>query len=520
MRKIREVLRLKFEAQLSHEQIAGACGISKGVVSKYGQLAAAAALGWPLPEGMDDAALEARLFPRAAPAARFAVPDGALIHQELKRKGVTLQLLWEEYAEANPQRHYQYTQYCHHYEVYRGRLRRWMRQHHRAGEKLFLDYAGQTVGIVDAGSGEIRPAAIFVAVQGASQYAYAEATWGQGLSDWIASHVRTFEFMGVVGALLVPDNLKSAISRACRYEPEANRTYEDMAAHYGAAVLPARPLHPQDKAVVEGGVLLVSRWILAKLRKRTFFSLVELNAAIRPLLVDLNNRPFQKLLGCRASVFDTIDRPAMAPLPVARYEYAQWKGATVNIDYHVQLLKNYYSVPHALIGERVEVRFTDTTVECYFKSKRVAAHLRAHGCGHYVTLPEHMPESHRRHRDWTPTRLLAWAGKIGPATQKMVQWQFDNRPHPEQGYRSCLGLLGLARTYPEARLEAACAHALRIGSPTRKSVKSILDANLDQHPDLFPAVADPATAPPTLPVNDNVRGRDYFDQPEKEKTSC
>lgn len=520
MRKIKDVLRLKFEAGLSHEQIAAACKLSKGAVSKYTTLATSAGIGWPLPPGMEDAELEARLFPPAPARSRYVMPEFAYIHQELKRKGVTLWLLWEEYVLQHPAGAYRYTQFCHHYEHFRESLKRSMRQTHRAGEKLFIDYCGQTVPIIDAASGEICCAQIFVAVLGASHYVYAEATWTQQLPDWIGSHVRTFEHLRSVPSLLVPDNLKSAIKRACRYEPEANSTYQEMACHYGSAILPARPAHPRDKAVAENGVLLVSRWILARLRNRQFFSLGELNAALRELLIELNQRPFKKLDGCRASAFESIDRPAMKPLPPTRYEYAEWKFATVGIDYHVEVYGHYYSVPQQLVRQKIEVRITATTIECFFKAKRLAAHARSSKRGAHSTIAEHMPEAHRKHLQWTPGRLLTWALAIGPGTRDVVKWQLEHRPHPEQGYRSCLGLLQLCRRYSEARLEAACRRALTIGSPTGKSVKSILETNLDQHPELFPEPSAGGDPHRPLPHHSNLRGADYFQQGEIGPCSC
>jgi len=509
MRKIIEVLRLKFEARLSNERIAAATRMSKGAVTKYLWRAREAGIGWPLPHEMDEAQLEALLFPNAPPALECrALPDFAHLHQEMKRKGVTLTLLWEEYAAAHAGQAYRYSQFCLLYHRFAASLKRSMRQVHRAGEKLFIDYSGQTVPIIDAATGEIRPAEIFVAVLGASSYTYAEATSSQQLPDWIGSHVRCFEFMGCVPALLIPDNLKSAIKLACRYEPEATSTYEDLARHYGTAILPARPYKPRDKAAVEASVQLVQRWILARLRNRQFFSLHALNAAIGELLTDLNNRPFKKLDGCRASAFETIDRPAMHALPTTRYEYADWKGATVGIDYHVEAAGHYYSVPHNLVRHKLDLRISALSVECFFKGKRVASHLRSAKRGAHTTLAEHMPESHRKHMQWTPGRLLNWALSIGPATRDVVKWQLENRPHPEQGYRACLGLLNLAKRYGEVRLEAACRRALAIGSPQRKSIKSILEANLDQHPDLFPAPDH--TLSTRLPQHSNVRGADYF----------
>jgi transposase len=509
MRKIIEVLRLKFEARLSHERIAAATRVSKGAVTKYLRRAQAAGIGWPLPAQMDEAQLEALLFPHAAPLVeRYAAPDFAHLHQELKRKGVTLMLLWEEYAQAHLGQAYRYSQFCALYHRFAATLKRSMRQFHRAGEKLFIDYSGHTVPLIDALTGEMRSAQIFVAVLGASSYTYAEASLSQQLPDWIASHVRCFEFMGCVPSLLIPDNLRSAIKLACRYEPEATSTYDDLARHYGTAILPARPYHPRDKAAAEMSVLLVQRWILARLRNRQFFSLGALNAAIGELLTALNYHPFKKLEGCRRSAFEAIDRPAMKALPFTRYEFAEWKSASVGIDYHVEIHGHYYSVPHSLVKQRIEVRLSATTVECFFKGKRVASHLRSAQRGAPTTLPEHMPESHRKHMQWTPGRLLNWALSIGPATRDVVKWQLENRPHPEQGYRACLGLLNLVKRYGQARLEAACRRALAIGSPKRKSIKSILEANLDQHPDLFPAPDH--TSSTGLPQHSNVRGADYF----------
>ena len=324
-----------------------------------------------------------------------------------------------------------------------------MRQVHRAGDKLFIDYSGDTVAIIQVETGEIRRAEIFVAVLGASSYVYAEATWTQQLPDWIGSHVRAFEFMGGVAALLVPDNLKSAIRKACRFEPEANSTYGDMARHYGTAILPARPYKPRDKAAVEQSVLLTQRWILARLRNRQFFSLAELNAAISVLLADLNNRPFKKLDGCRASVFAAIDRPAMRPLPQHRYEFAEWKSVTVNIDYHVEVDAHYYSVAHNLVRQKIEARFTATTVECFFKGKRVAAHARSYKRGHHTTISEHMPESHRRHQEWTPGRLLNWGLSIGPGTCNPLfgqceSWRAARQGHTGSGSRGAQGQEGLS----------------------------------------------------------------------------
>ena len=512
MRKIKDVLRLKFEANLSHRQIAAATGLSKGAVTKYLTRAAEVGLGWPWPPDLDETAAERQLFPTSAATShpRYAAPDYATVHQELKRKGVTLQLLWTEYVAVHGGRAYRYSQFCLHYHEFRGRLARSMRQVHHAGDKLFIDYSGDTRSVIDGRTGEVREAQIFVCVLGASNYAYVEATWTQTLPDWIASHIRAFEYLGAVPALLVPDNLKSAIARACRYEPDATSTYADLAQHYGAAILPARPRRPRDKAAVETAVLLVQRWVLARLRNRQFFSLAELNAAIRELNAELNQRPFKKLPGSRASAFEALDRPAMKPLPASRYEYADWPRANVNIDYHIEVDHHYYSVPHQLVRETIQGRLTATTLECFHKDRRVAVHVPSYARGKHTTLAEHMPKAHQRHRNRSPSGLLRWGEQIGPGTRAVVQWQFAHRPHPEQGYRACLGLRDLATRFGDARLEAACRRALAMGAPTRKRITAILDARLDQHPDLFPATTpDPAPAVPA-PTHANVRGADYF----------
>jgi len=505
MPKIIEILRLKHEAGLSHEKIGYVVGLSKGAVGKYVNLAKAEGITWPLPPGMDEAQLEARLFGgQNKPASKFAQPDFPVIHQELKRKGVTLQLLWSEYAEAHGERAYRYSQFCFHYQRWRKRQKRCMRQLHRAGEKLFIDYCGQTVPIVDGATGEIHPAQVFVAVLGASSYSYAEATWTQELPQWIASHQRAFQFFGGVVELLVPDNLRSGVTKACRYDPQPNATYQEMARHYGCAILPARPYRPKDKSKAEVGVQVVERWILARLRHHTFFSLGELNAALRELLSELNTRPFQKLPGSRQSAFEALDKPALKPLPERPYEYAEWKQAKPGIDYHVEVDKRYYSVPHRWVGHKVDVRASASVVEVFHKGQRIAAHPRSH-TQLFSTLPEHMPSSHRQHREWSPGRFLNWAKQIGPATLEVVKRQLEDLPHPEHGYRRCLGLLNHARRYSKARLEAACERALAIHSPSYRSVSSILKQGLDRQP-----LPEEEPEQEELPLHANVRGPDYY----------
>ena len=505
MRKVRQVLRLAHEAGLGKRQIARSLSMSPTTVGEYLRRAGQAGFSWPLPEGWDDGRLEAELFPRLPKRARDGrvLPDWAHVHREIKRKGVTLVLLWEEYKAVHPDG-LQYSQFCDRYRTWAGKLNLVMRQTHAAGEKLFIDYAGQTVPVVDPRTGAVRDAQIFVACLGASQYTYAEATWTQGLPDWIASHIRCFEFLGSVPALLVPDNLKGAVNKPCWYEPELNATYEDLADHYGTAVLPTRVKRPRDKAKVESSVLLVERWILARLRNHTFFSLKELNDAIRGLLDQLNTKPFKKLPGCRQSLFEDLDQPAMIPLAPTRYTFAEWKAARVHIDYHVEVLGHYYSVPYQLVKQQVEVRITANTVEILHRNKRVASHPRSALKGHHTTINEHMPQAHRHYAGWTPQRLVRWAEKTGPATARVIDTILTTRAHPQQGFRSCLGIMRLGKTYGQDRLEAACRRALKLNAMSFKSLKSILKHGLDQQP---LTESDESSTPIAHP---NIRGGGYY----------
>jgi transposase len=506
MRRIREVLRLKHECELSYAQIAQALRISKGTVANYLSLAEAAGISHSVALGLDDATLLGQLYPQRYVYRQFAVPDFAQVHRELKRKGVTLQLLWEEYQEAAQGVAYSRSRFCERYLAFVGTLRRSMRQTHVAGEKLFVDFAGPTVPIYGAASGQESRAHIFVAVWGASNYTYVEATAAQTKLDWIRAHVNAFAFFGGCPALLVPDQPRALISKPERYEPQSNRTYEALAEHYGCAILPARPGKPRDKAAVELAVQITERWVLARLRHRRFYSLSELNAAIGELVSRLNERAFQKLEGSRRSWFELLDRPAMRPLPSAPFEYAEFKRARVSrLDYHVEFQGHFYSVPHTLVGQDIELRVTRSTVEVLYRNRRVASHARSARRGGYTTVAEHMPASHRAHREWTPQRLIHWAGTIGQATQSVVSHILETKPHPEQGYRACLGMLALARKYGPQRLEAACARAVHIGALSRKSVISILESGLDRQPLQQTLEIDSA-----LPVHPNVRGPKYY----------
>ena len=507
MRKIREALRLCLAEGLSPRQAGIATGLPRTTVRRYVVRAVEAGLGWPLPPDLDDRALEARLYGRAAPAPAVVtrpVPDWADVHRELRRKGVTLQLLWSEYRERCPDG-FGYTWFTEGYRAFAGRLDLVLRHDHRAGEKAFVDFAGQTIPITDPRTGEIWGAQLFVAVLGASNHTYAEALPSQELPHWLGAHVRAFEFWGGAPAILVPDNLRCAVTRAHRYEPILNASYAELAAQYGCAVIPARSGKPRDKAKVESGVLVAERWIAAALRNRTFFSLAEANAAIRERLAWLNARPFKKLEGSRDSLFAALDRPALRPLPATPYEYAVWKQAKVNIDYHVELERHYYSVPYTLVGERVDVRASVRTVEVFARGRRVASHPRSSAVGRHTTEAAHMPESHRRHLEWTPSRLVAWGEQTGPATGALVAAILHSRPHPEQGFRSCLGIFRLGRRHGPERLEAACERALAAGALSYRSVDSILRGGLERAP-----LPEPAPVRATR-THANVRGPGYYE---------
>jgi transposase len=505
MRKIVDVLRLSHEGGLSHREIARVVKSSPTTVGEILRRAKLVGVTWPLPAGVSELWLEAQLYPPVAPSSQSRPePDWPGVHRELRRKGVTLDLLWQEYKAEHPSG-YHYSGFCAHYRRWVVRLSVSLRQTHTPGEKLFIDYAGPTVPITDAMTGEIRQAAIFLAVLGASSYTYCEATWSQSLSDWIGSHVRTFEHLQGCTALLVPDNLKSGVTTACFYDPELNPTYRDLATHYGTAVLPARPYRPKDKAKVEAAVLLVERWVLARLRHQQFFSLDELNRCLVELMAALNTRPFKKLPGCRQSAFAEMDRPALRPLPLTRYEFAEWKVVRVGINDHVEVVGHYYSVPYRFAREKVDSRLTATTVEWFQRGVRIASHARNDARGRHTTVDAHMTPGHQAVLGWNAPRLLDWATRIGPHTAAVVQSVLHQRRPPQQGYRACLGILRFGKAYGDDRLEAACERAIGIGATSYSSLKSIRKNGLDQKR----VVSAPAQT--GLPLEHaNLRGPDYY----------
>jgi transposase len=502
MRNIRDVLRLT-AVGMSSRKIAASLSIGATTVIDCLQRARRAGLTWPLPDGLDDVVLELRLYPpRATTKEQRPFPNWAVIQRELKRPGVTLELLWQEYRDEHPSG-YGYSRFCDLFRAWQKRVSPTMRQTHVAGERMFVDYAGTKLEIVDSTTGEVLKAELFIAVLGASSYMFAEATWTQSLPDWIGSHTRAFTYFGRVPAMVVGDNLKSGITKACFYEPNINRTYADMAKHYGTVIMPARPRKPRDKAKVEVGVQVATRWIAAKLRKRTFFSLTELNVAIRELVEQINDRVTRHLGASRRSLFEEIEYPALKALPAELYEFAEWKKCRSGLDYHVEIDKHYYSVPFTLIGQEMWARYTTKTVEVFHRDKRIATHMRSYAKRAHTTLPEHMPSSHRRYRDWTLERIKQEANAIGPHAAALVEVILRERPHPEQGFRSCRGIIALAGSYGRERLEAACERALVIGARSYTSVKSILNTRLDRKR------SEQAADGPAI-AHDNIRGGDYY----------
>ena len=505
MRKIRDVLRLS-AGGMSKRKIAISLGVGATAAGDCVRRARRAGLAWPLPDDLGDEALEVRLFPASAALAAIKAgrpqPDWPAIHRELRRKGVTLQLLWEEHRATHPDGH-GYSRFCELYRTWEGRLSPTMRQTHVAGERVFVDYAGTTPEVIDGTTGEVIAVQLFVAALGASNYTYAEATRTQGLADWIGSHTRAFAFFGGVSAMVVSDNLKSGITKACFYEPAVNRAYAEMAAHYDTAVVPARPYKPRDKAKVEVAVQVATRWIIARLRHRRFFTLAALNAAIAVEVANLNNRVTRHLGASRKTLFEELERSALKPLPVEPYMFAEWKECRAGLDYHVEVEKHYYSVPHGLLREAMWARITARTVEVFHRGKRVATHVRSLSNRRHTTVREHMPSSHRRHADWTPERIRRRANEIGPRTSALIEVIQREKAHPEQGFRACIGILRHARTFGAERLEAACDRALEIGARSYTSVTSILKTNLDRKRPA-PAADGPAIA------HDNIRGPRYF----------
>lgn len=514
MRRVREMLRLSRDAGLATREVARRTGAAPSTLREMFRRFERSGLGWPLPLDLTDTDLEARLYGDAGPKQgqrRRVEPDWALVNRELKRKHVTLQILWDEYDEVHPDG-YRYSRFCELYRSWEARLPVTMRQTHLGGDKLFVDYAGDTVPvIIDRHSGKTRKAHIFVAVMGGSSLSFAHASWTETLPDWIDAHVQTFTYFGGAARLLVPDNPKVAVIKACFYDPQVNRTYDDMAAHYGTALLPARPRRPRDKAKVEAAVRIVERWLLGRLRNRRFYSLADVNAAIAELLIRLNDQRVLRYVGrTRRQLFEEIDVPHLRPLPSEPYVLAEWRVRKVGLDYHVDVEGHFYSVPYRHARATVEVRLTPRTVEAFLKGERIAAHMRGSGDGKHTTVAEHMPSSHRRYNDWTIDRIKREALQIGPSTALLCQVILEYRPHPEQGFRSCLGIVRLAKPFGAARLEAACDRALQVGARSYGSVKSILDNRLDGQPVRRGRTGTADEDEALTILHPNIRGSGYY----------
>lgn len=507
MRHIREVLRLALLLNLSVRGIARSCRISPSTASDYVQRAKLAELRWPLPPELDeDDALERLLFRDHEPAIkRRPEPDWSRIHEDLRKsRHVTKLLLWQEYREEQPDG-LGYSQFCERYTDWSRRLGVVMRQTHRAGEKMFVDFSGDGIPLREGPDGEERVAKLFVAVLGGSSLTYVEPVLHEDLPTWLGCHARAFEFFGGVPEVVVPDNLRAGVTRPDRYDPELNPSYADLARHYGVAVIPARVRKPRDKAKVEQAVLLAERWIIAALRHRSFKSMADLREAIAPLVEKLNTRIMRRLGKSRRDIFESIERSTLRPLPATPFELADWAKATLNLDYHIEYDHHFYSAPYTLTGETVDVRATERVVEVLHGGHRVASHVRSRVAGAKTTLPEHMPRSHRAHAEWTPSKIVAWAATVGPNTSTMVEKIMETRPHPEQGFRSCLGLVRLKDSFPAERIERACIRALRAQTYSRKSVLLILKNQLDS------VDLDEEPAPPPMPAHANVRGSTYYE---------
>lgn len=504
MRKISEILRQRYELKRSYRDIAQSLSISLSTISDYLARAKIAELPWPLPEGISEQELYDKLFrPVSRTVPHRPLPEWENLHKELRKKGMTLRLLWREYRDIHSNG-LGYTQFCVQYHAYVKTITPVMRQRHRGGEKTFVDYAGMTVPWIEPITGEIHEAQIFVGALGASQFIFAEATATQQLSDWIESHVRMWEYFGGVSEIVVPDNLLSGVTKAHRYDPDINANFQHMSEHYGFAIIPARVREPKDKAKVESAVGIITKQILAALRHNTFTSIGEINQAIKPRLAALNSQSFQKMKTSRRELFETIDKPALKPLPPNRYHYAEWVNAKVHIDYHFVFDDHYYCVPYQYIHQPVQIRASAKTVECFYQGKRITAHARSHVRYGFTTLVEHMPQAHRAHAEWTPERMKRWASKIGNNTSEFIDHMIATRAFPQQAFRSCLGLLRMGQRFGEERLEKACAIALSAGATRYQQVESILKKRLDTLPNSHEQIQ------PIISEHENIRGSSYY----------
>lgn len=504
MRKIQETLRQHYELKRSNREIGRSLNISAGTVSNYLYRARMAQITFAQAMEMEESDLHERLFmPAKHPLQKRLLPDWEQVHAELRKKGMTLMLLWREYREQQPNG-VGYSRFCEHYQRYVKQISPVMRQVHKAGEKTFVDYAGMTVPWLEPATGEIHEAQVFVGSLGASQFTFVDVTESQSLADWIGSHIRMWNYFGGVSRLVVPDNLKAAVTKAHRYDPDINANYQHVGEHYGFAIVPARAREPKDKAKVENAVGCIERQLLAPLRHLTFTSITEINAAIKPLLEAFNRKSFQKMKTSRLELFEQVDKPALKPLPQEPYQYAEWKHARINIDYHFVFDEHYYSVPYQYIHYAVELRATAKTVECFYQGKRIALHARSKARYQHTTLAAHLPKNHRAHAEWTPERIKRWALKMGANTSLFIEQMIASRAFPEQAFRSCLGLLRLGSRFGEGRLEKACTIALKTGITRYQQVEAILKNNMDK------LTLIESNSTPVIANHQNIRGADYY----------
>ena len=505
MKKIKEVLRLKYEVGLSNRAIAGACKISNSTVGDYLRRAANAGLRWPLGELGDDE-LDRKLFPEDQPIQsepEYPIPDWAKINTDKRQKGVTLRLLWQEYKEQYPNG-YQYSQFCEHYQRWKKQqVEPSMHKEHKGGEEMEVDYAGLKMHMIDPETGEVIKISVFVATLPASNYLYAEPHLNEDQKNWNNGHARAFEYFGGVVKIVVPDNLKTGITKPNYYEPGVNLAYQDLAEYYKFAVLPARVRKPKDKGAVENGVQNVERWVIAPLRNCQFFSFHEVQTAIRVQLEVLNNRTMQGSGQSRRQEFEAIDLPNLRPLPERPYEYAEWKIATVHIDYHVEFENHLYSVPFHLIHQRVEIRATEKMVEIFHQGKSVAIHPRNYRKARYSTQQAHMPANHQFITEINSDKLLEWAEKIGPHTLTLIQAALKSRDYPEQAYRTCLGILKLAKKYSPVHMETACQIIFESKVFSYKSLEQEL---------IFLQKKPASQGVEALPTHENIRGAEYYQE--------
>jgi len=490
MEKAKEILRLS-QMGLSQRDVASGAGCSLGMVNAV--LAKVKEAGVTDPFSLETKELGSIIYPPGKSNEKTE-PDFEYVDREMKRKGITLFLLWEEYKMKNPQG-CMYSQFCAKYRKYRRMNSVYMRKVYKAGERMLVDWAGITMKYSNGKSNE-KAVYIFVAVLPASSFLYAEPLCDMKMESWIQGHVNAFEYFGGVPRILVPDNTKTAVTKANRYEAELNKTYKEMAGHYGTVVVPARPYRATDKAPVETSVQIVERRIIAKLRHCKFLSFNELAEAFYTELEMLNDQPFQKRPGCRRSVFLETEQNELMKLPSKRYEYAFFKQAKASFDYHVSLDKNqYYSVPYQYAGQNVLLRWNSRTVEVFFEGERIACHIRNNDPKvRYITEPSHMPESHRAVADWSPRRFISWAAKTGDKTKEYITSLLKQKDHPEQAFRTCAAILRLASTVTKERMEEVCTLAVAQNIYSYTYFSRLLE-NRDSHKPV---------------IHGNLRGKDYF----------